>query len=71
MKARLLTDGRYGFMKNVTLPLEVEGEVSEMGNLAVTPEQLAVAGVKNVPGKFCCHVWYFSIPEEAEIIEED
>jgi len=71
MKARLLTDGRYGFMEGMDYPLEVECEISLSGNVACTPEQLMEAGAKDVPDRFCCIVWYWKVPEEAVIIEED
>ncbi len=71
MKANILSDGRYEFMKSVTFPLEVEAEISEMGNLAVTPEQLQASGVEDVPDRFCAEVWYFTIPTEAVIIKEN
>ena len=70
MRANLLTDGRYGFMQDMEFPLEVECELSLSGNVACTPAQLKAAGVPKVPDKFCCHVWYFKIGEEAVIIEE-
>lgn len=70
MKANILTDGRYGFMQVMTFPLEVECELSLSGNVACTPEQLKAAGVPDVPTKFCCHIWYFTVPTEAVIIEE-
>ncbi len=71
MKARLLTDGRYGFMQGMDYPLEVECELSEMGNVACTPEQLIEAGAKNVPDRFCSEVWYWTIPEEAFIMIDE
>ncbi len=70
MRANLLTDGRYGFMKVMTFPLEVECEISPRGNVAVTPAQLEAAGVPNVPTKFCAEVWYFAMGTEAIIIED-
>ncbi len=71
MRVRLLTDGRYAFMKSVVYPLELEGEISESGdNIAVTPAQLEAAGVENVPTRFCAEVWYFTLGTEAEVITE-
>ncbi len=70
MKANILTDGRYWFMRSVEFPLEVECELSPRGSVAVTPAQLTAAGVNDVPDRFCCHVWYFTIGTEAVIIEE-
>ena len=70
MKANILTDGRYGFMQCMTFPLEVECELSPRGSVAVTPAQLTAAGVPDVPTRFCCEVWYFTIPTEAVITEE-
>ncbi len=70
MKASILNDGRYGFMRDIEFPLEVECELSPSGNVACTPEQLTAAGVPRVPSRFCCTVWYFKVPEEAVIIEE-
>ena len=71
MRAKLLTDGRYYFMKDVAYPLEVECQLSPSGNVAVTPEQLKAAGVTDVPDRFCCKVWYWTTPTEAEFIEEE
>jgi hypothetical protein len=48
----------------------VECELSLSGNIACTPEQLTAAGVPDVPSRFCCHIWYFTVPNEAVIIEE-
>lgn len=70
MKANLLTDGRYSFMKVMTFPLEVECSISERGSVAVTPAQLKAAGVPDVPTKFCADVWYFTMGSEAVIIED-
>ena len=70
MRANILTDGRYGFMKVMTFPLEVECELSPGGSVAVTPEQLTAAGVPDVPTRFCAEVWYFTRGTEAVIIKE-
>ncbi len=70
MKANILTDGRYGFMRGLSFPIEVECELSESGNVACTPEQLKAAGIEDVPTRFVCDVWYFTVPTEAVILEE-
>jgi len=70
VKANLLNDGRYGFMQCMKFPLEVECGLSERGSVACTPEQLKAAGVPEVPDRFCCEVWYFTVPTEAVITEE-
>ena len=58
-------------MQPVHYPFEVECELSpNRTNIAVTPTQLEAAGVPNVPTRFCCEVWYFTVPTEAVIIEE-
>ena len=70
MKAKLLTNGRYDTMVFPPFPVEVECVLSEAGNVSVTPAQLITAGVTNVPTKFCCRQWYFTVPSEAIITKE-
>lgn len=71
MKANLLCDGGYIFMQSVHYPLEVECELSpNKTNVAVTPAQLTAAGVPNVPTRFHCKVWYWTVDIEAVITEE-
>lgn len=71
MKAKLLTDGRYNFMVGLDYPITVECELSpNKTNVAVTPEQLEAAGIQNVPTRFVCKVWYWTLGIEAIITKE-
>lgn len=71
MKANILNYGKFQFMRGLAFPITVECQLSARKTcIEVTPAQLIAAGVKYVPDRFCCIVWYFKVPEEAVIIEE-